>query len=46
MVICPNCEEHFNVIWNRSYEGQAPEYCPMCGAEIDYSKVENDGTDD
>ncbi len=35
---CPECEQWFTVIWNNNVLG-GPEYCPMCGAEMDYSKA-------
>ena len=38
-VVCPVCDAHFNVIWSRTYEGEKPEYCPMCGSEFDYRKA-------
>ncbi len=39
MISCPECDATFCVVWNRSYEGEHPEFCPMCGAEIDYAKL-------
>lgn len=37
-IICPDCEGRFSVIWSRQFEGQRPEFCPMCGVEIDYAE--------
>lgn len=35
---CPICDAMFYVVWNNSYFTQGgPEYCPFCGAEIDYA---------
>lgn len=37
MVICPECDCRFTVIWcNNGID--RPEYCPMCGAEINYEE--------
>jgi len=38
-LICPDCDARFYVVWSRQYEGQKPEYCPMCGGEIDYREA-------
>lgn len=47
-VICPGCDARFTVIWTRRYEGDEPEFCPMCGDEMDYEECReraNDETD-
>lgn len=36
---CPACERWFTVIWINDGLGP-PEYCPMCGEEIDYEEAE------
>lgn len=37
MIICPECDVRFEVIWcNDGFS--VPEYCPMCGEEIDYQE--------
>ena len=41
-VACPSCDARFTVIYHRTYEGEKPEYCPMCGAEIDYAECVDD----
>ena len=41
MVRCPECERRFDVVWSNDGLGP-PEYCPMCGAEIDYSQSEEE----
>jgi rRNA maturation endonuclease Nob1 len=37
MLTCTSCGRIFEVVWNNDGLGP-PEYCPMCGAEIDYLK--------
>ena len=39
-IVCPECDCQFTVIWN-TVEGP-PEYCPMCGCEMDYQQVAED----
>jgi uncharacterized paraquat-inducible protein A len=39
MVQCPECDARFMVVWcNDGYS--RPEYCPMCGEEMDYSEAD------
>lgn len=40
MIECPECERRFSVTWLNDGLG-SPEYCPMCGAEIDYSVLKS-----
>ena len=35
LIICPECDAHFDVIWLNNEHG-GPEFCPMCGVQIDY----------
>lgn len=35
MIKCPECERWFEVVWLNDGLGP-PEYCPMCGVELDY----------
>jgi len=37
-IVCPECERRFYVVWWNDGLG-APEYCPMCGAEMDYAEA-------
>lgn len=37
MIVCPECKRKFYVVWVTDVFGP-PEYCPMCGVEIDYLK--------
>jgi hypothetical protein len=38
-IICPECEAQFTVIWQNSIDTQdGPQYCPFCGAEMDYTE--------
>jgi hypothetical protein len=45
-VQCPSCNCWFSVIWQRTYPEEKPEYCPMCGEEIDYAECKTRGYDD
>lgn len=44
MIICPECDVHFTVIWNNDGFSKL-EFCPMCGAEIDLEECEDDGVE-
>lgn len=39
MVKCPECDAQFGVDYYCTIETLWPEYCPFCGAEIDYDKA-------
>lgn len=41
MVQCPECDIWFEVIWQNNPSG-GPEYCPMCGTEMDYAECYKD----
>lgn len=45
MLVCPECDRTFEVVWLNDGLGP-PEYCPMCGAEIDYLKCMEEEEDD
>ena len=37
-LVCTACDLIFEVVWNNDGLGP-PEYCPMCGSEIDYQRA-------
>jgi uncharacterized protein (UPF0212 family) len=41
VIICPECDAHFTVIWSLSIETEyGPTNCPFCGSEIDYAELQ------
>ena len=40
-ITCPGCGRDFTVVWTNDGLGP-PEYCPMCGVEIDYWTFEEE----
>jgi hypothetical protein len=38
MIQCPECDVRFQVVWCNDGWSK-PEYCPMCGCEMDYQKA-------
>ena len=39
LVQCPDCGRWFLVVWANDGLGP-PEYCPMCGTEINFEDLE------